>query len=261
MEKKKLSPVQIRLFEEDYRFVAIPRFWIDSLLQSKSHFTDANGAHQRKGNRIPASFWLYTFHLWRGIMDGNERRAADIAMRQFPVRGDAAVMWTAAYSVSGLFDIEMGKYKAAHDESTRFAYRIGSTKAEWELFITALDWTLNQIKHDSAHSKRKFDPWSSISGFKIQLALNVDRMRHENGLPVVNRKFIEDAEAGRVTDGKGRRIAKKDESGRIVPLFHSKERRQLKDETNEEFEQRLYDEDYGYAAEGRVERAREWLRQ
>jgi hypothetical protein len=255
VEKKKLSPVQIRLFEEDRRFVAIPRFWIDSLLQSKSHLTDANGAHQRKGNRIPASFWLYTFHLWRGIMDGNERRVADISMRQFPVRGDAAVMWTAAYSVSGLFDVEKGKYTSAHDEPTRFAYRIASTKAEWEIFVAALDLALNRVKQLA--TTNKIDPEASTGGFKVTLAVMVDQMRAAKNLPAVNKKFIDDAVAGRELDGKGRQIAQLFD-GVVGGLFYSKGRRKLKSETNEEFEQRVCDELH-YGVDAKLERAREWL--
>lgn len=251
------TPVPIKILEQPNRFVQIPRFWIDSLMKSKCYQPGyyANGK-KRNGNRIPGSFWLYTFYLWRCIADGNKQRMATIALRQFPVRSDAAVLWTAAYAVSGLFDIQMGKYTSEHDEPTQFAYRVNATNSEWESFIIALDFTLNQTKHEVAELKGKFDPWGSTGAFKVALALNVDKNRSGIGLKPVNKTFLDDAVAERETDGKGRRIAKMD-GDRIVPVFYSKQRRQRADESDEEFEERL-DQEHCYGPDWAANQARQW---
>src|ERR1700730_16865991 len=116
--RDKPTPLPVKILD-DGPFIQVPRFWTSELMGSHSHYA-INGKRTKQGECIPASFWKYLFYLWGWIMNGNPERTTTQSMREFPVRRDAAVRWTAALSVSGLFDIEIGKYTAAHDKPTSY---------------------------------------------------------------------------------------------------------------------------------------------
>ena len=237
-EKPKPKPIRVINGDKQERnfFIQVPRFWTDVLMQPYCWYE--NGS---KAPRIPNSFWKYMLYLWRYITDGNELRECEIASKQFPVRTDAAVRWTAAVSLSGLFDVTFGKWTKQHDEPTHFAYRCDATQQDWEAFVHALDFTLNQFKEKAKIPHEPFDQWANNGGFKVMLAINVDSIRASRGLPPVNQQFLKNAVEGLIRDGWKRQIAKMVD-GKVVPLFYGKIRRKRAGETEDEYETRLYDE-------------------
>lgn len=233
MENEK--PLAIAILDSTkHPFFMVPRFWIDSLMDAKCHYQQGTGV--RRAPRIPNSFWKFTFVLWRGITNGNKKREHSASMRQFHVRADAAVKWTAAYSVSGLFSIEVGKCSNANDaEPTRFQYNVAATETEWECFITALNLTLENLK------KVKDANHGNTGGFKVALAIAVDAERKLAGLKPANEAFLFDACAGKILDRWGRPIAKRDDkTGNFVALFYPPERhRQREGESNYDYALRI----------------------
>ena len=236
MENEKQKPLPIKILVGQ-PFIQVPRFWVDSLMGSLWHLPLPNGG-KRLLSRIPASFWKYSLVLWRYILNGNVERKTTMALSQFPVRTDAAVRWTAAYSVSGLFDIEMGKYTANHDSPTEFTYRVNAEISEWECFISALNWVLCDLKNNPPCFKSKMKAGTNTGAFKVMLALKVDELRAKAGLSVVNDKFLTDAAAGKILDSFQRPIARIDNE-KIVPVFYHRERLKRKGESDDDFVKRL----------------------
>lgn len=237
MENEKQKPLPIKILVGQ-PFIQVPRFWVDSLMSAQWHLNLPNGG-KRNGPRIPGSFWKYSLVLWRCIQGGNLQRKTTMAMSQFPVRSDAAVRWTAAYSVSGLFDVEMGKYTANHDSPTEFVYRTNAEQVEWVCFIQALDFVLWNLKTNPPRFKDKqLKVGSNTGAFKVCVALKVDELRVKAGLPPVNDKFLTDAAAGRILDSFRRPIARI-ENEKIVPVFYHRARLQRKGESDDDFDKRL----------------------
>ena len=244
MENEKQKPLPIKILVGQ-PFIQVPRFWVDSLMDFKCYYQLDNGG-KRQAPRLPGSFWKYTLVLWRWIQGGNVQRQTTMAFSQFHVRADAAVRWTAAYSVSGLFDVEMGKWTANHDSPTTFKYRVNADAAEWEGFIVALDWVLEHLKTNPPKFQYKYQkasPWSNTGAFKVLLALKVDEERVRRGLEPVNDKFLADAATGKITDNHNRRIAEL-VNEKIVPIFYPSLRLKRKGESDDNFEERLCHEAY-----------------
>jgi len=195
LARKKPKPLEIRILQkigEDGKltgdFIQVPKIWIDELMDSKTYRNvTRNGKRTgiKHNPRIPNSFWKYTLIMWRGFLDGNIKREATIARCQFYLRTGAVTRWTAAYTVSGLFDIYPGQFP---DISTHFEYHRDATPEEWKAFIVALDWTLADFK-DSVR-KSRVSARSNTPTFQWMLAVKVDSVRKEMGLPVVNDTWI-----------------------------------------------------------------------
>ena len=203
--RDKPTPLPVKILEDGQAYFMVPRFWPAELMGSHSCYTN-NGKRTKSAERIPASFWKYLIYLWGWIMNGNPERVTTQSMREFPVRPDAAVRWTAALSVSGLFDVEIGKYTAAHDKPTLFRYRVAATKEEWGIFIRTLDLFLVRA--------RKNRDGANTGAFKYCLAHWVDDARVKAGFPKVNEKFIADVISGKIRDSKGRLIVERDKAGK-----------------------------------------------
>jgi hypothetical protein len=235
-------------------FVAVPRFWVDEFFGPNCHYELRNG-DIRKGTRVPASFWKYTLHLWRWLSLPHTAGktvtfTTDIAMDQFPVRSDAAVLWTAAYSVSGVVEVELGRWTARHDQSTVFTYRPETTHAEWRCFLNALDLAYNMMQ-DAKKTQRisKGEIGTNVGGWRVLVAREVDNCRKKAGLPPVNESFL--VNALRDKDREGRHICYQDDQHVIQPYFHATVRRRLRGETDEEYECRVayeerHDRDRGF---------------
>jgi hypothetical protein len=170
-------------------------------------------AGPRKAPRIPASFWKFTLVLWRGVTNGNLRREHKASMKQFHVRADSAVKWTAAYSVSGLFTIETGNWE--DEEATNFQYRVDATAVEWECFVIALNLTLENLKKEPKARQ------GNTGGFKVYLANAVDDQRRLAKLKPANAGFLNDALAGNILDYRKRPIAQRRENGNVAAIFYS----------------------------------------
>lgn len=228
-------------------FIAVPRFWVDDFFGPNCLYKLPDG-RTRKGTRVPASFWKYTLHLWRWLslphtLGNKVTFTTDIAMDQFPVRGDAAILWTAAYAVSGVVQVEIGKWTARHDQSTVFTYRPGTTHAEWRCFLAALDFAYN-LMQDIKKKQRigNGEIGSNVGGWRVLVAREVDNQRKATGLSPINQSFLE--HSLRDKDMQGRHICYKDAQGVTQPHFHPATRRRLRGETDEEYESRIAYEQY-----------------
>ena len=225
----------------------VPRFWVDDLMGAHWGFPDG-----KRSARINNSFWKFLFYLWRWIASTKDRRTK-IAIDSFPVRKDAAVRWVAAISVSGLFDVTTGVYTPMHDSPTEFRYRVNATEQEWRAFIIALDLTLNNFKQQLADFTKaderrvqRFNNGGNNGAFKVELALNVDKIRKEQfNLPPVNTAFLQDAANGKVKDQFGRPVAKwNDEHTSIHAAYYPATRRKRKGESDEDYVWRLQAEEH-----------------
>ena len=238
METEKQKPLPIKIVSNN--FIPVPRFWVDALMGAQWMTPD-----KKKYPRIPSSFWKYSLFLWRWITNGNQERRYSLSLDRFPVRPASAVRWTSAYAVSGVFDVEMGKWSKTHDVSTDFKYRVAASELEWQCFIQALGFVLNTIKEETEKTRKskyqKFSTESNTGAFKVLLALKVDELRNQQKLPPANIGFLADAASGRSNDTFGRPIARI-ENERIVPIFYSSVRLKRKGETDDDFEKRMQDE-------------------
>lgn len=214
-------------------FVAFPRFWVDEYFKAhtiEEGTTNKNGS-TRKAQRVPASFWKYTMHLWRWVSVPRKKPhngrfyITDIAIDQFPVRADAATMWTAAYAVSGVMEVQMGRWTKQHDDPTVFTYNPATSKGAWRCFFIALDnsynlWQrLKKKRSENLAADEKIG--SNVGAWKVLVAREVDARRTLCGLEPVNTAFLNSAAAGSVTDQYNRRIAERDEAGNIQPIFYT----------------------------------------
>lgn len=87
---------------------------------------------------IPASFWKFLIVVWREVM--GQRHLCSKTMNQFHVTKNTARRWTAALSVSHLFNVHYGKRHKPNEPGipTMISYRTKSTPDEWVCFISAL---------------------------------------------------------------------------------------------------------------------------
>jgi len=209
-------------------FVAFPRFWVDEFFNANFVYADIknkNGS-ARKAQRVPASFWKYTFYLWRHVSVPRNYNSpvwtftTDIPLDKFPVRSDAAIMWTAAYAVSGVMGVEVGRWTKQHDQPTVFTYHPGTSHRAWRCFLSALDFAYNlwQNQKKGGPAGEKFG--ANGSAWKVLVAREVDNARRRVGYPPINEKFLDDAAAGRITDQRARPIAERDGNGIVQPLFY-----------------------------------------
>jgi hypothetical protein len=217
----KPTPTPIKLLE-GAPFIQVPRFFTE-LMGTRLTYTSGDRAGQNV-ERIPASFWKYLFYLWGWIMNGNVNREARLSMREFPVRTDAAVKWTAALSVSGLFEVEKGRYTAQHDQKTFFRYKVAASEDEWTAFIEALDKTLVRIK--GWDKEKQFR--QSTGGFTVWLAQAVDQNRASYRLAPVNIQFLNDAADGKIKDMEGRPIAERMKDGSITSAHYQRSSNRLR---------------------------------
>ncbi len=161
-------------------FTMFPTFFVDELMPFAAG--------------TPASFWKYLLILWRDIFgvgcDKKGYRAAKI-MTSFHMDKDTASQWTAALSVSGLFNIVYGRRYATNMPGvpTVIQYRSTSTVEEWRCFITALRDELMDSK-----SKRFKTMRDGVGGFRISLSFRVDNERQSRGLPRLHVKWHEELE-------------------------------------------------------------------
>jgi hypothetical protein len=147
----------------------MPAFFVDELMPY------ANG--------IPASFWKYLMVLFRDVFSaGCETRGYRAAktMTQFHMTKETAMQWTAALSVSGLFEVNYGFRYAANlpGVPTEFKYVASSTPQAWKCFVTALRDALLRAKTKNHKVQRE-----GVDAFRIDLSFRVDNERQRNGLP------------------------------------------------------------------------------
>ncbi len=184
IKKKFPTPEPIAAFQNadgKNSFIQVPRFWVDSLMKPQAYFADSNGKKLKDAATIPNSFWKFTLVLWRHITDGNVSREATLALSRFHVRRDAASRWTAAYAVSGLFDVTIGSPTPSHDDITRFEYLTNADETDWTCFTTALTLALDEWQR--LCSAKKIGTWSNTGAFKVVLALHVGRTAAEKWPP------------------------------------------------------------------------------
>ena len=222
-------------------YVQVPRFWIDDYFSSHVTWTFGDGS-KKKGTRVPASFWKYTLHLWRYVTIPQFSFQTRMSMDAFPVRPDAAVMWTSAYAFSGVMKVTFGKWTKKHDDPTQFIYDPATSHADWRCFFTALDMAYADMqsgRQNTRTEKRGMKIGANLSAWKVLIAREVDTQRKRAGLPLINQQFLDDAAAGRIWDNYGREIANRDKDGTVQPCFYVKQRLQKAGETDDEFESRL----------------------
>jgi hypothetical protein len=146
------------IFEDGW--TKLPAFFVDELMPI--------------GAGIPASFWKYMVVLWRDIVDTKPGFRAAKTMTQFHVGKDAAMKWTAALHVSGLFNVRYGVRHKPNEPGipTKFEY-LNGTRQEWICFITALRDTVLEDKRENQ---------GDVEGFRIGLTFNLRDELVRNGL-------------------------------------------------------------------------------
>jgi hypothetical protein len=210
----KPTPLPIKLLEDGQPFIQVPRFWATDLMGGRLHYPKTG----HSAEAIPASFWLYMTVLWGWICNGNKEREAHVGMRDFPMRRPNAVKWTAAVSVSGLFDVKAGQHTTG--EKTYFRYRCEADKADWKAFVDALNLALVQLKGTEGEFGQNVRSSGNSGAFKVYLAELVDKQRAARRLPPVNSQFLNDAADGRIKDMEGRPIAARNKKGEVVPISY-----------------------------------------
>jgi hypothetical protein len=248
-------------------FVSMPRFWVDDFFKSCTHWpgTTTTKGKPIKGAALPSSFWRYTLYLWRNVSVGRQRKGVGpysyyttISMDEYPVRGEQAVQWTAAYAVSGVMDVQMGAWSPDHKDSTLFTYNPATPETEWRAFLQALaiacdGWKgLRYGKKHDTKSDVSFPVGPNAGAWKVFAASEVDKQRTRQGLGPVNTKYLDDAVSGNVVDAWGRPIAQRDKDGEIQPILYSAIRRRRPGETEDEWDSRTTVEMYD--GKGREER-------
>jgi len=173
-QRKKPRP-DLEIFDDG--FTKVPAFWIDELMP------------QAEG--IPASFWKFMLVLWRdtvGVKGTQRGYIADKSMTQFHMTKDTAMRWTAALAGSGLFCVTYGvrHYPNEPGIPTKFEY-LDASAEEWVCFIIALRKTVIEDRRE--HHKESGD---GILGFRISVAVAVDKERTSRGLPRCNATCLAD---------------------------------------------------------------------
>ncbi|SRR6266567_5092745 len=147
---------------------------------------------------VPASFWKYLLVVWRDCFGKNSGYRCRRTMTQFHVSKDTALKWTAALSVSCLFQVRYGVRHKLNEPGlpTVIEYRPDSTQEDWRCFITALQATILDDK------RKHFD---DVEGLRIGLAFELQKERDRAGLPAAEiQKFIErQVAAGKVQIDEG----------------------------------------------------------
>jgi hypothetical protein len=207
-------------------YMEFPRAWVDAYFGHITHFEDG-----RKGDRIPSSFWKYLLYLWRWLslprdIEVAPRFYTEVAAKEFPVRPPAATQWTAAFAVSGVVQVRIGKYTPKHDVPTLFTYNPKTSHLEWQCFFEAVAMALGWIKAN------KWKIAGNTGGWKVLVAIEVDERRVACGLPAINQQFFA-AELKRKT----KLPCIEQLQGGIQPVFYKPRHRQHRlDEPYEDFE-------------------------
>jgi hypothetical protein len=202
-------------------YVSFPRFWIDEYFNSICEWQgrQTKDGKNRKGQRVPASFWKYTLYLWRHVsMPRHGSFITEIPADQFPVRSDVATQWTAAYAVSGVMEVEIGRWTKQHDQPTVFTYKPETTHAEWRCFLSALDYAYNTWQNHKQGGEGKTG--ANVGAWKVLVARIVDEFRTRAGLLPTNEQFLGDAASGRILDQWDRPIAELDGAQIVQPIFY-----------------------------------------
>ncbi len=148
-------------------FVAFPAFFIDEFMRGPEF------------KNIPSSFWLFLLIIWRDINHHADNTCKKSA-RRWPIRPETVGRWTAALSVSGLFNVKLGwKDKRAEKGAPTVYTYFDSDFALWEVFITALS---QQI---AADKKNHHD--DTAWGYKCELLLRIIELRKAKGLTGIAR--------------------------------------------------------------------------
>jgi hypothetical protein len=210
----KPTPLPIEVLKEGQPFVMVPRFWMSDLMGSRLHYPKTG----RSAEAIPASFWEYMLVLWGWVCNGNEKRETHVGMRDFPMRRAASIKWTAAVSVSGVFDVKAGQHETG--EKTYFRYRCAASKTEWAAFIDALNLALVNLKNGKDGFDQNVKQSGNTGAFKVFLAQIVDEQRAARRLPPVNTQFLNDAADGKILDMEGRPFARRNKKGAIFAVSY-----------------------------------------
>ena len=196
MSERKFHP-NIAVFDGNTWF-GVPAFFTDRLM------------HPQISKGIPASFWKFTFVLWRELLKPKKQGDEFVYPYVFNTTyewfenehgiGDANVQeWTSAYAVSGLFKIKKGKrhnHKVPGEPSVWY-YNTKATQTDWMAFVMALSQTIRPTDGSvmRRRGKSKCGEIDSSGVFKLRLALAVDEYRRTvdrlNPLPPVNIENIE----------------------------------------------------------------------
>jgi len=147
----------------------------------------------RIGKGIPASFWKFTFILWRELLqpkpvkDGKggahfewpytANTTVEWFMEEFGLDTEAVQDWSNAYSVSGLFRMTKGerKIKGLPGTPTTWTYNKRATKKDWEAFIIALARIVDPT--DGRRMSRHGEVWSAeekklLTEFQYNLSMS-----------------------------------------------------------------------------------------
>jgi hypothetical protein len=206
----KPTPAPVKILQEG-PFIQVPRYMMELM-----------GSHSRRGDRhaecLSPSFWKFYLFLWGWIMNGNPNREASIAMRQFPMRTDAATKWTAAISVSGLFFVTKGKNQGPNSVPTHFRLNVEAGQADWSAFVCALDLAEARLKGGDSFGRNT--KHGNTGSYAVYVANAVDDLRARRGLPPVNVQFLNDAADGKIKDMEGRPIAQRDKDGSVTAISY-----------------------------------------
>ena len=126
---------------------------------------------------IPASFWKYLLIVWRDCFDQHPGYRCSKSMTQFQMTKGRASKWTAALSVSGIFNVRYGKRHTPNEPGipTEIVYQIEASRDDWVCFVAALRDTIIRDKREHH---------GDIDGFRVQLAITHYAERRRSGLPV-----------------------------------------------------------------------------
>jgi hypothetical protein len=224
MSDKRPTPPQPAYISEGY--LNLPRFIIDEFFSTSCSLTDPDtGALQSKGTRLTSSFWKYTLYLlrWLTLPRWNEakqcwRFESTLATRQFPLRPETAIKWTAAYSVSGVVKVRMGKWTAAHDSPSEFIYDHTTPALPWRAFLQGLDMAENRLKCAKYRAEGNTGAW------RVLVAIEVDAARVRMGLPAIHKQWL--IAQLQEKDAQGRHIAGT-VGPEIGPIFYPPTKRAL----------------------------------
>jgi hypothetical protein len=224
----------------NYSFVAVPRLWAE-YFNTTAKFANKHNkdGSNTKALRVPSSFLKYLLALWRwlSIPDKQSQYSTSMAMSQFPVRKENAVLWTAALEVSGVIQVKMGKWTANHDVPTVFTYNPRTSHLEWRCFFCGLDlaWNYFQIARSAARQAHKYGRLGTNAiGWKLLVAHEVNKQRTACGLEARCTDWVNLA----IKDGE----ATLDEEGVLHPKLYTATRLRKPGESHDEYEDRVFDE-------------------
>jgi hypothetical protein len=196
-EKRPPTAIPLKILEGG--FTLVPAFWA-KLMGVVAEFDRATGERiptPTYDKHIPASFWKYSFVLWRDIVGPNcqqKRYTAKKTMQDFGIRPATASRWTAAYTASGLFEVKLGArhVKGAKGDPSVYRY-LDSTEYEWEVFLRCLSGLCARDKHDS-NSQEGSE--GSIAAFRAELTWLIAVTKKEDGfqpsLSKENRAYLDE---------------------------------------------------------------------